>query len=63
MKKLLNKLVKALLIGALAYVAVAVVVFRYRHPWATDAEHERWVWSALRFKSVPYDVMRPREAK
>lgn len=46
--------------GAVAYLIVASVVFRFRHPWLTDTELIVHTIDALTFRSVPYRDARPR---
>jgi hypothetical protein len=47
----------------LLYVVLAFTVFSFRHPWATGTEKFLCTWDALTFQKVPYEVMRPREAR
>ena len=49
--------------AAFLYAIIAGAVFALRHPWATDTETAVHIRSVLCFGKVPYDVMRPREAK
>jgi hypothetical protein len=44
-----------------AYFTIAITVFGFRHPWATDTERLIYTWEALTFQRVPYETMRPRE--
>ena len=46
--------------GAVAYLVVASVVFRFRHPWMTDTELIIHTIDALTFQTVPYHDARPR---
>ena len=46
--------------GAVAYLIVASVVFRFRHPWMTETELIVHTIDALTFRSVPYHDARPR---
>lgn len=61
MRDLIRRAAGWLLIVLLAWVGIADTVFRFRHPWTSSAERLVWIASAMRFESVPYPVMRPRE--
>lgn len=56
----LNRSLSVVIYGAVAYLIVASVVFRFRHPWMTDTELIVHTIDALTFRSVPYHDARPR---
>jgi hypothetical protein len=56
----LNRSLSVVIYGAVAYLIVASVVFRFRHPWMTDTERIVHTIDALTFRSVPYHDARPR---
>jgi hypothetical protein len=57
---LIQKLLVAILYGAVFYFVFAMVTFKVRHPWATKVEVWVNIGSALTLDTVPYDEMRPR---
>jgi hypothetical protein len=59
MKKM-SAVAYTLFLLTLVYIGVAFAVFELRHPWTTNAEQRAWMWSAVRFNRVPYEVMRQR---
>jgi len=52
-------------LGALAllYVVTASVVFRLRHPWATQTETFVNMGTVLTFGSLDYEASRPRATR
>lgn len=49
-----------IVVTAVLYYVVALSVFHFRHPWATEMEDFLHTWDALNFRRIPYDAMRPR---
>ena len=60
LKKLINVLVPSLVIGLFAWVLVATVTFRFRHPWATETETLLNMHRVMTFQRVEYKELRPR---
>lgn len=51
--------VGVLIVGFL-WICAATIVFRFRHPWATETESLLNIHHALMFDKLSYDEMRPR---
>jgi flagellar biogenesis protein FliO len=50
-----------LVILAFVWLVTANVVFKFRHPWATETETLLNIKSMVLFQKVPYSEMRPRD--
>ena len=59
----LHRMVSVLFVSLVVWLAISCIIFRFRHPWATETETLLNVHNALLLKKVPYDQMRPREAR
>ena len=56
----MNRFLGLCVLLMLLYIAFSTVVWRFRHPWATDIECFLHIYDAMTFHQVPYDEMRPR---
>jgi hypothetical protein len=50
-----------MVVVALLWMAICSLVFRFRHPWATETEVILHLPDAVMWREVPYDEMRPRQ--
>jgi hypothetical protein len=60
-KELLKTCFSIVLAVGIVWVAVASVVFAFRHPWATSTERFIYLPRALLFETIDYEEVRPRE--
>jgi len=49
------------IVAALLWVAISTMIFRFRHPWATETETFMHIPDAFLLRKVPYSQMRDRE--
>ena len=49
------------IVAALIWLAISTMIFRFRHPWATETETFLHIPDAFMLRKVPYSEMRDRE--
>jgi hypothetical protein len=49
------------IVAALLWVVISSMIFRFRHPWATETETLLHIPDAFMLRKVPYSEMRDRE--
>ena len=46
---------------AIIWTAIGTMIFRFRHPWATETETFLHIPDAFMLRKIPYNEMRTRE--
>jgi hypothetical protein len=49
------------IVAALLWLGISTMIFRFRHPWATETETFMHIPDAFMLRKVPYAQMRDRE--
>jgi hypothetical protein len=49
-----------LLVAIFLWIIVSSMIFRFRHPWATDTELFLHIPNAFMLETIPYNEMRGR---
>jgi hypothetical protein len=55
-----EKTLTVLLVAIFLWIIVSSMIFRFRHPWATDTELFLNIPNAFMLKKIPYNEMRGR---
>jgi hypothetical protein len=58
---LLQVALYGVIVAALLWVTISTMIFRFRHPWATETEIFLHIPDAFMLRKVPYSEMRDRE--
>lgn len=61
LKRLYDEVFTVVMMLLFAWFAISTLVFKMRHPWATEMEVMLNIHNAVQFKKVSYETMRPRD--